>query len=202
MGCQCIFATIFLAVYHVPSAHYAPVVRSFSSQFRLRLTMSEHEPTVAASTRSNYVISMETVPISIMSLRMKLSAVTLTEGPTGICISAGLQQFENDDYAECAFLWLVITTSAISITKWVDPKFCEDMKTTLCVFPHETPHVFSERNWAHCWKHQLTNNYIIHNHEYNRILLYCFLNEKYIDSISKFSFSSARMKSIFIRYDH
>ena len=35
---------------------------------------------------------------------MKLSAVTLTERPTGICISVGLQQFENDDYAKCTFL--------------------------------------------------------------------------------------------------
>lgn len=41
---------------------------------------------------------------------MKLSVVTLTEGPTGICISAGLQQFENDDYAVCAFLRFVNIT--------------------------------------------------------------------------------------------
>lgn len=41
---------------------------------------------------------------------MKLSVVTLTEGPTGICISADLQQFENDDYVECTFLRLVSIT--------------------------------------------------------------------------------------------
>lgn len=39
---------------------------------------------------------------------MKLLVVTLTEGLTGICISAGLQQFEN--YAVCAFLRVVNIT--------------------------------------------------------------------------------------------
>jgi len=61
---------------------------------------------------------------------MKLSAVTLTEGPIGICISVGLQQSENDDYAECAFLWLVNIISQYQLLDEFTRNF-ETMKTTL-----------------------------------------------------------------------
>jgi len=95
--------------------------------FRLR---QRRQNANGSSTHSNYVISMETVPISIMSLQMKLSAVTLTEGPIGICISVGLQQSENDDYAECAFLWLVNIISQYQLLDEFTRNF-ETMKTTL-----------------------------------------------------------------------
>jgi len=79
---------------------------------------------------------------------MKLSAVTLTEGPIGICISVGLQQSENDDYAECAFLWLVNIISQYQLLDEFTRNFDNENHVPYIFVKH----AFSERNWADCWK--------------------------------------------------
>lgn len=102
---------------------------------------------------------------------MKLSTVTLTEGPNGICISAGLQQFENDDYAECVFPRLVSIISQYQLLNEFARNF-EAMKTTLSVFPRET--CLFRVKLRSLLKMSINRCNYIYNHGYNRMLLHCF----------------------------
>lgn len=70
------YGYIFSCLSRIVGGIYTRSVRSFRLQFQLR-SMSARDLD-ERSPCSNYVISMETVSISIMSLRMKLSVVTLT----------------------------------------------------------------------------------------------------------------------------